>query len=78
MTSRTTEGSPDATTAPGPSRVDDRTAWDQFRDAVRELLAQQPSPNTVRATARRITHHVLAQAEAEITARDESPEAEHR
>lgn len=78
MNSRTAEGSPDAVLASGPSRVDDRAVWGQLRDAVRTLLAQQPSPNTVRATARRITHHVLAQAEAEVTARDEPSEAEHR
>ncbi|MFI1726904.1 hypothetical protein [Streptomyces sp. NPDC020489] len=77
MTGCPAQDSP-AATAAGPSRIDDRAVWDQFRDVVRELLAQQPSPNTVRAAARRITHHVLAQAEAEITARDESPEDEHR
>ncbi|MFJ2259928.1 hypothetical protein ACIOKD_16570 [Streptomyces sp. NPDC087844] len=77
MNTRTAEGSP-APHGAGPSPVNDSTTWDQLRAAIRTHLAQQPSPNTVRAAARRITHHALAQAEAEITARDESPEDEHR
>lgn len=77
MTSRTPTGSP-ATPVAGPSRMDSRAVWDQFRSAVRALLADQPSPNLVRATARRITHHVLAQAEAEVAARAEQSEDEHR
>jgi hypothetical protein len=75
MTGSPQQDSP-AATAAGPAPVDTRAVWNQFREAVRLLLEDQPSPNLVRTTARRITHHVLAQAEAEITARDEQSEAE--
>lgn len=78
MNGRTTQGSPDATTAPGRPRMDDQAEWDQFRDAVRALLHDQPSPNLVRAAARRLTLYVLSQADAEVTAREQQSEAEHR
>ncbi|MEU0219416.1 hypothetical protein ABZ281_31905 [Streptomyces sp. NPDC006265] len=75
MTSRTTQGSPATdTTVAGRPRED----WDAFREAVRALLHDQPSPNLVRAAARRLTLYVLSQADAEVAAREQQSEAEHR
>ncbi|MCX4972179.1 hypothetical protein [Streptomyces sp. NBC_00620] len=78
MTSRTNPGSPAADTksVAGPSRVDTRAVWDQFRRSVRALLEDQPSSNLVRATAHRMDQYVLAAADAEVKAREEQPEAE--
>jgi hypothetical protein len=78
MTSRPASGSPATTTVAGPARTDTRTVWDQFRRAVRALLRDQPSSNLVRATARRMDQYVLAAADAEVGARVEQTEAEHR
>ncbi|MGV9281633.1 hypothetical protein [Streptomyces sp. NPDC003730] len=77
MTARTTQGSPDATTAPGRPRVDSKVVWDHFRACVRALLHDQPSDRLVRTTARRMDQYVLAAADAELTAREQSEE-EHR
>jgi len=76
VTTRTAQGSP-ATSVAGRTGMDTRAVWGQFRDAVRALLQDQPSPNLVRATARRMDQYVLAAADSEITARDEQPEDEH-
>jgi hypothetical protein len=76
MTGHTTTGSPAATRG-GAARVDSKAVWDQFRACVRTLLHDQPSDRLVRTTAHRMDQYVLAAADAELTAREQSEE-EHR
>ncbi|MGC9381587.1 hypothetical protein [Streptomyces sp. MH13] len=57
--------------------MDTKAVWDQFRASVRDLLHDQPTSRLVRATARRMDQYVLAAADAELTAREQS-EDEHR
>jgi hypothetical protein len=49
--------------------------WDRFRTAVRELLADQPSPGTVRHCARRMDAYIWHTANAETEARAQAEKA---
>jgi hypothetical protein len=60
----------------GYGRDDPTTArWNNFRTAVRELLADQPSTRSVRNCARRMDAYVLAAAEHETTTRQQAEKA---
>lgn len=50
--------------------------WDRFRNAVRELLADQPSTRSIRNCARRMDAYVLAAAEHEATTRQQAEKAQ--
>lgn len=70
MTDRTNAESP-TTTAGAPGAPEElraryaelRNRWPAMAAAVRTILADQPTPRLVRATARRISNEVLATAD---------------
>ncbi|MDV9168729.1 hypothetical protein R6V09_01045 [Streptomyces sp. W16] len=47
-----------------------RAPWIQFRDALRQILDDQPTPHLVRTTARRISAEVQLTADAVLRGRE--------
>ncbi|MFJ4623072.1 hypothetical protein [Streptomyces sp. NPDC088812] len=65
-----TAGTPAGTDTPSSALAAARAPWAQLREAVRQILDEQPSPHLVRTTARRISAEVQMTADTVIDERE--------
>ena len=63
-------GTPAGSESPGAALARARAPWVQLRDALRQILGEQPSDHLVRTTARRISTEVQMTADQVISERE--------